>query len=135
MIRPAEVVLPILRTALPGISVVTYFNDADHRRLPLVQVRPLGGVGHDRHPELLDVRVIELSAHTATDLAATEELWDSAWRALHKAWLRQTVVADKGWICSIEKNMGATQSAPIFEDSWRVLGLIQLGLRPTHPDL
>jgi hypothetical protein len=74
-----------------------------------------------------------MSAHTASDLADTEQLYDRALEALYTAWERQTVVADKGWVHSITETMGPTQLSPLFEDSWRVQGLIRLGLRPAHP--
>lgn len=133
MIRPAEIVLPILRAALPDVAVVTYFNDADHRQLPMVLVRPNGGSGrHPKKPDHLTLRTIEMSAHHNTDLASAEVLYDRALEALYTAWQRQTAT-DVGWIHSIDETMGATQLTPLFEDSWRILGLIKLGLRPTHP--
>ena len=133
MIRPAEVVLPVLREALPEVSVVTWMADVQQRTLPMILVRPLGGYRHDRRPKDLTLRVIEMSAHTASDLADTEQLYDRALGALYAAWERQTVVADKGWVHSITETMGPTQLSPLFEDSWRVQGLIRLGLRPAHP--
>ena len=77
MIRPAEVVLPVLREALPEVSVVTWMADVQQRTLPMILVRPLGGYRHDRRPKDLTLRVIEMSAHTASDLADTEQLYDS----------------------------------------------------------
>ena len=128
--RANELVLPLLRTSMPNVMVVSQVPDVDHRRYPLILVRPGGGTDSE-YPEFLDFSVIEMSAHSATDLADAETLYHRARMALVGACRRQTVIAGKGWLHSVKQTMGAQQLDPIFEDTWRFLGLIRLGLRPT----
>ena len=128
--RANEIVLPLLRQALPNVLVVSQVPDVDHRRYPILLVRP-GGGSDSEIPELLDFSGIEMSAHSVTDLADAETLYHSARKVLRDAARQQTVIAGKGWIHTAKQTMGPTQLAPIFEDTWRVLGLIRLGLRPT----
>lgn len=134
MIRPNELVLPLLRATFPTIAVVSQVPDVDHRTLPLILVRPAGGTDSE-YPEMLGFSVIEMSAHSATDLADAENLYLKARMALVGASRRQQVIAGKGWLHSVRQTMGATQLEPIFEDTWRVLGLIRLGLRPINTNI
>lgn len=131
MIRPNELVLPLLRAAFPTTLVVSYFPQVDSRSYPMILSRPNGGARHPKKPNDLALMVLELSTHTATDLAATETLYYRALDVLYGAWQDQTVIDGRGWIHSITETMGPTQLDPLFEDTWRVQGLIRIGLRPT----
>jgi hypothetical protein len=130
--RANQLVLPYLREKFPKVLVVSQVPDVDHRRYPILLVRPGGGTDSE-YPEFLDFSVIEMSAHSVTDLADAETLYHDARMSLVEASRRQTVIAGKGWLHSVKQTMGAQQLEPIFEDSWRVLGLIRLGLRPLTP--
>lgn len=127
--RPASIVLPILRAALPGVTVSTWGADIDYRTFPFVNIRRVGGTRHDRKPFKLNKPVIEMTAYTSEGLPETEQLYENALDALYVAVQKQTLT-DLGYLHSIKETMGATQFSSLYQDSWRVQGLIQLGLRP-----
>ena len=62
-------------------------------------------------------------------LPETEQLYEDALEALYEAVRKQTQT-DAGYLHSIKETLGATQFSSLFQDSWRVQGLIQLGIRP-----
>jgi hypothetical protein len=135
--RPAKIVLPILRGAGltahgDPVTVNTWVPDKDHRSFPLIQVRRMGGVRDPKHPTQLGKSVIELTVYTEApkgDLPKTEQLYEDALEALYAAVRNQTLTPD-GYLHSMFETMGATQFSSPFQDSWRVQGLIQLGIRP-----
>lgn len=127
--RVQAIVLPILREALPGVRVGSWVEDIDYRTFPLMNVRRIGGVRHDRRPKDLGMPVIEMTAFTTEGLPETEQLYEDALEALYDAVRRQKETPD-GYLHSIKETMGATQFSSLFMDSWRVQGLIQLGVRP-----
>lgn len=129
--RAADILLPILRAALPDVTVASWISDVDHRKLPLVLIRQVGGERSDILPQKLVFPLVELSVHTRSDLADTEKLYNRAWMALDAA-RQQQVVTPAGWIHSLEGAV-STQSIPVFTDSWRVQGVIRIGLRPNNP--
>jgi len=129
MPRVQSIVIPILRAALPGVKVGSWVEDIDYRQFPMINVRRLGGFRHDTKPEELALPVIELTAFTDVGLPETEELYEDALSALYEAVRRQTQTS-AGYLHSIKETMGATQFSSLFQDSWRVQGLIQLGIRP-----
>jgi hypothetical protein len=123
--------LPILRAALPDVTVASWVGDVDHRTFPLLLVRQVGGERSEILPQKLIFPLVELSAHTRSDLVDTEKLYERAWMALDTA-RQQQAVTPAGWIHSLEGAV-STQSIPVFTDSWRVQGVIRFGLRPTNP--
>lgn len=127
MPRVQEVVLPILRAALPDVMVTSWIPDIDRRTLPLVNVRRLGGI--TEHPTLLDLPVVELTAYHDDNLEACENLLLDAREAIYRAVEAQTLT-DAGYLHSYFETLGPTQFDSPFEDSWRVQCLIQLGVRP-----
>jgi hypothetical protein len=127
MPRVQEVVIPVLRAALPGVMVTSWIPDVDHRTFPLVNVRRLGGL--PRHVRLLDLPVIELTAYSRDGLIACENLYLDARTVLWDMVQHQTLTPH-GYLHSYFETMGPTQFDSGFDDSWRVQGLIQLGLRP-----
>lgn len=129
MPRVQEVVLPILREALPGVRISTWVEDIDYREFPLVMIRRIGGYRNRGGYMLLDRPVIEMTAFTNEGLPETEDLYNDALDALYEAVDKQTMT-DKGWLHSIEERMGMTQFSSLYTDSWRVQGLIALGVRP-----
>lgn len=130
MIRPAQLILPELRDRLKGVSVVSDTTDADHRKFPLIIVTPTGGQRHPKGPFDLSLPNISVSANSRVDFADAETLYYTALDALYDMQLTQKVTA-KGWLHSVTELMGATRANPLFEDTWRVLGTIRVGLRPT----
>lgn len=128
MPRVQEVVLPILRAALPNdVMVTSWVPDVDRRTLPLVNVRRLGGI--TEHPDLLDLPVVEITSYHDENLEACEDLLMDARLAIYKAVQSQTLTS-AGYLHSYFETLGPTQFDSPFEDSWRVQCLIQLGVRP-----
>ena len=129
MIRPAELLLPELRARLKGVSVVSDVTDVDHRQFPLLILTPTGGQRHPKRPFDLSLPNISLAANSREDFASAETLYYTALDALYDMQETQRVTA-KGWLHSVTELMGATRANPLFEDTWRVLGTIRVGLRP-----
>jgi hypothetical protein len=130
------IVLPLLKAANltgpygnVGDRVFTWIPDVDYRSYPLVEVRRVGGDRHDRYPFQMGFPVIELSVYTNVGLPETEQLYEDALEVLYDAMFRQTLT-DAGHLSSMKETMGATQFGSRFQDSWRVQGLIKLGIRP-----
>jgi hypothetical protein len=129
--RVQAVVLPILRAypALVGVTVTTWVPDIDYRDFPLINIRRVGGFRHDTRPDLLDKPVIEMTCYGIEGLPETEMIYMNALEALYEAAQSQTQT-DAGYLHSIKETMGMTQFSSLFMDSWRVQGLIALGVRP-----
>ncbi|ERB55487.1 hypothetical protein N806_31190 [Rhodococcus sp. P27] len=131
--RVQEVVLPILRDKLPGVAIRSWIDDIDYRQFPMVNIRRVGGTRHSTRPEELDVPVVEMTAYGTEGLIETEDLYQDALSVLYDAVAQQTQT-EAGYLHSIRETMGMTQFSSLFQDSWRVQGLVQLGVRPprTH---
>jgi len=129
MPRVAAVILPILRADLPGVTIGTWGADIDHRSFPYINIRRIGGSRHETHPTEFAKPVIEMTAYSAEGLPETELLYEDALEALYRAVARQTQTS-AGYLHSIKETLGLTQFSSLYMDSWRVQGLIQLGLRP-----
>jgi hypothetical protein len=129
MPRVQAVVLPILRDALPGVKVGSWVEDIDYRLFPMLNIRRVGGIRHDTRPTELSLPVIEMTAYGTEGLPETELLYEDALETLFAAVSNQTQTP-AGYLHSIKETMGATQFSSLFQDSWRIQGLIQLGVRP-----
>jgi len=110
--------------------ITSWIPDVDKRTFPLINVRRLGG------PQSVDLRrldlaVIEMTAYSRDGLVATENLYMDARQVLWDAWAKQ-IVTPAGYIHSFFQTMGPTQFDSPFEDTWRIQGLIQLGIRPAQ---
>lgn len=131
--RVQRIALPILRDSLADygrpIKVGTWNEDIDYRDLPMINVRHLGGTRHGKRPTEFAKPVIEMTVFDHIDLPTTEDLYDDALEALYEAVRKQTQTP-YGYLHSIKETMGATEFGSPFQDSWRVQGLIQLGIRP-----
>lgn len=129
--RVQEIVLPILRTGLassyPNLMVTSWVPNTENRTFPLLNVRRLGGL--PVHVGLLDAPIIEMTAFTADGLVATENLYMDARQVLWDAVQNQTVTP-AGTLHSYFETMGPTQFDSTFDDTWRIQGLIRLGVRP-----
>lgn len=132
--RVQEIVIPILRDALgPEVIVTSWVPDIDYREYPIVNVRRLGGPRDSALPDFLDRPVVELTVHHGVGLPEAEELYARAVDALYHAWQKQTVVS-RGYICSVKETMGMTQFSSLFQDAYRVQGLIELNIRPSREE-
>jgi hypothetical protein len=127
--RPQEVVVPILRAdpRLDGVTITTWVPDIDFRDFPLLNIRRLGGGRSDRNPALAYQAVIEMTMFSTKDLIQCEALYETALDVLYDAVKYQAVTA-AGSLQSIFEIMGATQFSSMFQDSWRVQGLIRLSI-------
>lgn len=130
MPRVQAVLFPTLRAELPGVQVVSWVPDVDYRQFPILEVRRLGGFGKD--VSRLDKPTIEMTAYGTTDLPTTEDLYMDARQVIWDMVQNQTVEPDVGYLHSYLEVLGPTQFDSPFDDSWRVQGLIQLGVRPTR---
>lgn len=130
MPRIQDVVIPLLRTGLgPGVNIYSWVPDVDDRTYPIVNVRRLGGLARDI--DFLDLPVIELTAYHSVGLVECEDLYLDARKVLQTAVDKQTLTP-AGYLHSMFETMGPTQFDSPYEDTWRIQGLIQLGLRPTR---
>jgi len=127
--RIQSLVIPILQAALPGVSVGSWVEDIDYRTFPLVIVRRIGGTRYEGGPTMFGNSTIELTAYGIVDLPTTETLYEDSLDALYAS-VNSQDVAVGGYIHSIKETFGATQFSSLFQDSWRVQGLISLGVRP-----
>ncbi|AWH13541.1 tail terminator [Mycobacterium Phage Leviathan] len=132
--RVQKVVAPILRAALvPGTlptdqHVTTWVPDVDYREFPMINIRRIGGIRNPKAPLLHTLPVIEMSAYSAEGLIECEELYEEALEALYEAVQKQTLTP-AGYLQSMYETMGATQFSSLYQDSWRIQGLIRLGVR------
>jgi hypothetical protein len=133
------IVLPLLRTGLPGhVTVTSWDPDVDARTFPLFHVRQLGGLPDPRRPDLLDKPVVELTAYsTGKDsvykgYAGTKDLLLDAQFILFQAVRNQTVVDGVGYLHSHFQTMGPIQLDSPFNGTWRWQSLVQYGLRPAN---
>lgn len=130
--RVAQVALPILREELAPATfkkIGTWNEDIDYREFPMLTLRRVGGPRHAKRPTQLGLSVIEMTAYGTEGLPETEQDYEDALEVLYEAVRRQTQTP-AGYLHSIKETMGATQFSSLFQDSWRVQGLIQLGVRP-----
>lgn len=131
--RVQEIVLPIIRKAIPHATATSWVPDIDYRTYPIVNVRRLGGPRDRSQPTMMDHPVIEMTVYHDEGLPEAEELYNEALSALYAAQKEQTMV-DKGYLSYVRETMGMTQFSSPFQDTYRVQGLIQLGIRPPRKD-
>lgn len=132
MPRVQDVVIPLLRTGLgPGVQVGSWVSDVDDRVYPLLNIRRLGGLAMDI--DFLDLPVIEMTAYHSAGLVDCEDLYLDARKVLQNAVDNQTQT-DYGYLHSMFETLGPTQFDSPFEETWRIQGLIQLGLRPKRQE-
>jgi len=128
-IRVQEVLLPILRNALGDeVQVSSWVADIDYREYPVVNIRRLGGERAKRQPYKLDRPVIEITAYSAEGLPECEELYNKALKALFDS-VGRDFTGGRGYVCYVHENMGMTQFSSLFQDTWRVQGLVVVGIR------
>jgi hypothetical protein len=99
----------------------------DKRTYPLINIRRLGGLPVD--VDLLDRPVVEMTVFARGSLPDAENLYYDARQVFFDMVENQTVTP-AGYLHSFFETMGPTQFASKFDDTWRVQGLIQLGVRP-----
>lgn len=130
MARPQKVLLEILRgdPRLAGVTVTTWVPDIDYRTFPMLNLRRIGGIRNPNAPTLHTLPVIELSCYSNKDLIECEDIYETALDVLFDAVRSQTQTAE-GSLQSFYETMGATQFSSLFQDSWRIQGLIRFCIR------
>lgn len=132
--RVQEVVIPILREALPdNVTVTSWVPDIDYREYPVVNIRRLGGPRNRNNPRQMDIPVIEMAVYHNEGLPEAEILYIQALEALYAA-KRKQVEFNSGRITHVRETMGATQFPAQFQDAFRIQGLIELGIRPPRKE-
>ena len=115
---------------MPDVTFGSWTPQIKYRNWPYIKIRRLGGRAVD--PTRLDRAVIEMTAYARGGLEVTEDLYLDARQVLWEMVDKQIVVPGVGHLHSFFETMGMTQFDSPFEDTWRVQGLIQLGLRPAQ---
>ncbi|QAY12916.1 tail terminator [Mycobacterium phage JewelBug] len=128
--RIQSVVAPILRgdPRLDGVTVVTWVPDVDFRDFPMLNVRRVGGIRNPNAPAMHSLPVIELTAYSTDGLIECEELYETALDVLYDA-VKSGTQTPEGYLTSIFETFGATQFSSLYQDSWRIQGLMRLGVR------
>lgn len=127
MPRVQEVLFPVLREEMPDVMFTSWVPALEHRTYPLINIRRLGGL--PVHVRRLDRPVIEMTAYSRDGAVACEDLYLDARTVVFDMVDKQTVTP-AGYLHSFFETLGPTPFDSPFEDTWRVQGLIQLGLRP-----
>ncbi|AHJ86389.1 hypothetical protein 40AC_25 [Mycobacterium phage 40AC] len=137
MPRVQKVVAPLLRadSRLAGVTINTWIPDIDYREFPCINIRRIGGIRNPKAPMIHNLPVIEMSAYTSINsdsvdagLIECEELYETALEVLYDS-VQEQRQTDAGYLTSIYETMGATQFSSLYQDSWRIQGLIRLGVR------
>lgn len=128
---PYPIVKSIIEDAIPGLHVSSWIADIDDREYPFVNVRPLGGNRHRTRHRDLRMPVIELTAYANTEVRDASDLYDEVLDALFDAQLYQKTTPG-GYIHSIKETMGKTSFDSPFDATWRMQGLVKLGIRPPN---
>jgi hypothetical protein len=113
---------------MEGVEITTWVPDVDYRKFPMINLRRIGGIRNPNAPKLHTLPVIEMSAFSGAGLVECEELYEDALDVLFDA-VRNQTQTEHGYIVSMYETMGATQFSSLFQDSWRIQGLIRLGVR------
>jgi hypothetical protein len=129
--RVQQIVLPILRASpeLSGVTASSWVPDIDYRTYPILNIKRMGGGRDAKRPFAFGLAVIEMTVYAKEGLPETEEIYENALEALYEAVQRQTTTP-AGYLHSMRETMGTTSFQSPYADSWRVQGLIQLGMRP-----
>lgn len=128
--RVQKVVAPLLRAdqRMEGVTVTTWVPDIDFREFPMINIRRIGGIRNPKAPTLHTLPVIEMSAYSTVGLIECEELYEDALDVLFDC-VKEQRLTETGYLTSLFETMGATQFSSLYQDSWRIQGLIRLGVR------
>lgn len=123
--RPQPVVMAVLQTALPGLSVASYAPSVDHRTYPLVLVQRAGGVRNESIPHLFSLPEVDVTVVTDDYPESAEQLYDDVLDALFRAARRQ----GPGGLHSVTEVAGPSPIESPFPDTFAVVGSLRVGIR------
>lgn len=131
-----DVLLDLLRTSLPGVTVMSRIPDNVPDVLPLVTIRRTGGDSFV--PEFYDTPWVNVQCWCATDpglvdnaLEKASDLADQVRGILWTAFRTQQVIAGKGWIGDIRESTGPIEiSDPDLPFLGRFTATYELRVRP-----
>lgn len=132
-VDPADVIVGILRLALPDVTIRASIPDGVPELVPLVVVRRTGG--SSLVPEFWDQPITNVQNWAAHDgdidaSRAASDLADQIRRALWTAWRQQTVVA-AGHIAGIREFLGPMEAIdPDLPHLGRYTATYELLVRP-----
>lgn len=126
-----SIVKPLIEAKRPDVMVTSWIPSVSYREFPLVNLRSLGGSRNGKYPHLLRIPIVEITAYSDTEYRDADELYDDVLDALYDAQLYQTMTPG-GYIHSIKETMGKTSFDSPFDATWRVQGLVKLGIRPPN---
>ncbi len=121
---PADVLLPLLRAALPSATLGTWEPDVDYRELPYVHLRRAGGARSERLPSLLSRPEVEVTVYHPEGLSEAEELYEDLLDALFDAEHSQTTALHR-----ITETEGLSQVPSRIPDTWSAQGVVRVSIR------
>src|SRR5690606_13720655 len=104
-----------------------WIPDVHRRSYPLVNIRNVGGI--PVYMDVFDRQTIELQALGHESLAATEDLFYDP-RSVIWEMVKKQPDTQAAHLHSFTDSSGAMQLESPYTDTWRIQGLIQLGVRP-----
>jgi hypothetical protein len=135
-VEAVDIVLEIIRDALPGVNVRASIPDGVLDFLPLVVVRRIGG--SSPYPDFWDDPLINVQnwaapAGSVDAFRAASDLADQIREALWTAWRTQTVTAG-GSIARIRESQGPLEMPDVdLPFLGRFQATYELKLRSPHP--
>lgn len=127
--RVQAVLIPVLREVLGDkAEISSWVPDIDYRKYPVVNIRRIGGYRNRNTPAWLDHPVVEITVFSDEGLIEAEELYTEVLNALFNA-ADQQEMHGGGYVSYVKETMGMTQFSSPFQDTWRIQGLVQIGIR------
>ena len=126
--RVAEILLPIIREAVPSAQVATVMPEVSHKDYPLILVRRVGGVAINM--DLLDRVTVDIQVFHNGTMAEAEDIALAVRGSLWSAYRKQRVIAGKGHIGYFTEMSGPGSVASDIPGVWRYQALYSVRIRP-----
>lgn len=125
--RVGEIILPVVREAIPEAQVVTWIPDLPQREYPLILIHRAGGTALDM--ELADRPTLDIQVFSKDSLADAEELALRVRGALLDAWKSQELISGKGYINFVREMSGPNSVPDPGANAWRIQMLLSVIIR------